>query len=116
MPVLIMVTSASFTQPGMTDKSQASCVTQRVIGARASFSAVKPFFMSHVTSGARFHSYVQRNVKNMRVVTCTRIYTYYSVISVSSVIRRGKIAMTLAMTLLRMRSQVSLAKGGLRHA
>jgi len=49
-----------------------------------------------------------------RVRTC--ICTIISVISVTSVIYRGKIAMTLAMTLLRKRLDVSFANGGLRHA
>jgi len=74
-----------------------------------------PGAVSHVASECGFIPYIQRNVKNVRCVTCTRIYTYYSVISVSSVMRRGKIAMTLAMTLLRVRMDVSFAKGGLRH-
>ena len=71
--------------------------------------------VSHVASESRFNPYIQRDVKNVRIVTCARIHTYYSVISVISVIHRGKIAMTLAMTLLPNRLDVSFPKGVPRH-
>ena len=74
-----------------------------------------PKSVSHAATECRIIPYIQRDVKNVHIVTCARIHTYYSVISVSSVILRGKIAMTLAMTLLSNCLDVSFPKGVPRH-
>ena len=72
--------------------------------------------MTDVGRGRQFFPIFQRELKIRDIFTCARIYTHYNVISVISVIRQSKIAMTVAMTLLRNQSLLSLRqKGGLRH-
>ena len=116
MPVLIMARPALFTCSTMTHPGEVSCVIQRVIAASPSFAGHKLRLVTHDTLPGKIHSMFLR----MGVRVCprvrTRICTKSSVTSVISVIFRGEMAVTLAVTLPAVPPVVSLGKGGPHHA
>lgn len=102
----------------MTHHLNVSCVIQCVIGVSSLLVASKKSSMTHDTLAKENQSISLRAGVRARVRARARTRTYlkYSVISVTSVIRQSKIAMTLAMTLAHPLLLVSLTKGGRLHA
>lgn len=102
----------------MTHPGEVSCVIQRVIAASPSFAGHKRRLVTHDTLPGKIHSMFLRT--GVRVRVCprvrTRMCTKSSVTSVISVIFRGEMAVTLAVTLPAAPPVVSLGKGGQHHA
>lgn len=113
-----MVTPLPFTLSAMTHHLNVSCVMRSVIGVSPSLIESKVLSMTHDTFARKNQSISLRAGVRVRVRMRVRTRTHlkHSVISVTSVIYRGKIAMTLAMTLAGPLRLVSSAKGGCLHA